>query len=294
MKIAILSRQSDLYSNRRLLAAAAARGWTAAVVDPLQDAAGHGDCANGFDAVIPRYSPYWQQQAHGVLKRLQAEGIRSLNDADAIALARDAPACLQAFARSGLPYPDSVPVYPAMLSADWFDRLPFGFPMVLKRHGSSQGLGVELYRDSFALTDRVQALIDRQEPFLLQEFIAEAKARDQRLLVAGGRVIAAMQRVARSGEFRANVHLGGLASPLLAGPEACDMALRAASVVGLQCAGVDIIESRRGPLLLEVNACPGFEALERVSGVDVAGNLLDLLDVARNEKNITVNNQIHR
>lgn len=279
MKIAILSRQPDLYSNRRLIAAAV-RGWSAMVMDPLQDATGDGGWSNGIDAVIPRYSPFWQQQAHGVLKRMQAMGMRSLNDADAIALARNAPACLQAFTGSGLPFPDSVSIQPAKFSADWLARQPFGFPLVLKRPGSSQGLGVELYRDSAALADRVQALIDQQEPLILQEFIAEAKACDQRLFVAGDRVIAAMQRTARPGEFRANVHLGGLASPIEASPEACDLALRAASAIGLLCAGVDIIDSRRGPLLLEVNASPGFEALERVSGVDVAGNLLDLLDVA--------------
>ena len=280
MKIAILSRQTGLYSNRRLLAAAAERNWQAAVIDPLQDKAEVGLWSAGFDAVIPRYSPYWQNRAHGVLKRLQAMGIRSLNDADAIALARDAPACLQAFADSGLPFPQSISMRGGPLPADWLDRLPFAFPMVLKRHGSSQGQGVELYRDSVALADRIQTLIDRHEPFLLQEFIAEAEASDLRLMVAGGRVIAAMQRTARSGEFRANMHLGGSASPVKVDPDACELAVRAVAAVGLRLAGVDIILSRRGPLVLEINACPGFEALEAVSGVDVAGKLLDLLEAA--------------
>jgi ribosomal protein S6--L-glutamate ligase len=283
VKIAILSRQPDLYSNRRLMAAAAERNWQAAVIDPLQDKAGDAlppDFGEGIDAVIPRYSPFWQRRAHGVLKQIQALGIRSLNDADAIALARDAPACLQAFAGCGLPFPESVSMLEASLTADWLDRLPFAFPMVLKRHSSSQGQGVELYRDGIALSDRVQTLMDRHEPFLLQEFIAEAEASDLRLMVADGHVIAAMQRTARSGEFRANVHLGGLARPVQVGRDVCDLAVQAASVVGLRLAGVDIITSCRGPLVLEVNASPGFEALETVTGVDVAGKLLDLLEAA--------------
>ncbi len=294
MKIAILSRKPELYSNRRLMAAAAERNWQAAVIDSLQDEADECAWSAGFDAVIPRYSPYWQHRAHGVLKRLQGMGIQSLNDADAIALARDTHACLQTFGEAGLPFPVSVSMRGGPLPADWLYRLPFGFPMVLKRHFSSQGLGVELYLDSMALTERVQALIDRHEPFLLQEFIAEAEASDLRLMVADGRVIAAMQRTARSGDFRANVHLGGLARPVQAGRDECDLAVRAASAVGLQFAGVDIILSRRGPLVLEINASPGFEALEAVSGVDVAGKLLDLLDAAGNSKNNSVNNQIHR
>jgi ribosomal protein S6--L-glutamate ligase len=283
VKIAILSRQPDLYSNRRLMAAAAERNWQAVVIDPLQDKAGDAlspDFGEGIDAVIPRYSPFWQHRAHGVLKQIQALGIRSLNDADAIALARDAPACLQAFAGCGLPFPETVSMHGASLTADWLDRLPFAFPIVLKRHWSSQGQGVELYRDRIALTDRVQTLVDRHEPFLLQEFIAEAEASDLRLMVADGHVIAAMQRTARPGEFRANVHLGGSARSVQPRRDVCDLAVQAATALGLRLAGVDIIASRRGPLVLEVNASPGFEALEAVSGIDVAGKLLDLLEAA--------------
>lgn len=283
MKIAILSRQPDLYSNHRLIAAAEARGCHAVIIDPLHgqsgDGAGSGtlDPYDGIEAVIPRYGPYWQGQAHTVLKQLQSNGIRSLNDADAIALARDTPACLQVFAESGLPFPKSVSMQATLLHADWLGQLPFGFPMVLKRQYSSQGLGVELHQDSEVLVRRVQALMNQHAPFLLQEFIAEAEGSDLRLMVVDGKVVAAMQRTARPGEFRANVHLGGLATAVQPTPEACHAAVQATSAVGLRVAGVDIIQAASGPLLLEINACPGFEALERVSGVDVAGKLLDLL-----------------
>lgn len=291
MKIAILSRQPDLYANHRLLAAAAARGWHAVVVDPLHgriasEAANRGQSEieplyEGIEAVIPRYGPFWQRQVHAFLKGLQGRGVRSLNDADAIALARDAPACLQAFADAGLPFPKSMSVQTGPLYPDWLDRLPFAFPMLLKRQYSSQGLGVALHHDSAELSRQALLLIDQQEPFLLQEFIAEAQGCDLRLMVVGGKVVAAMQRTARPGEFRANMHLGGSARPWHAPPEIADLAVNAARAVGLQVGGVDIIQAATGPLLLEINACPGFEALERVSGIDVAGKLLDLLNPVR-------------
>lgn len=267
MKIAILSRQPDLYANHRLLAAAAARAWQAAVVDPLHgwtasEAASRGQPEidpfyDGIDAVIPRYGPYWQRQVHDFLKGLQGRGIRSLNDADAIALARDAPACLQAFADSGLPFPETVSMRDLLSNPDWPQRLPFGFPMLLKRPYSSQGVGVQMLENSAALIRGVKRLLDRQESFLLQEFIAEAAGSDLRLMVVGGKVVAAMQRTARPGEFRANMHLGGTARPWHAHPEIADLAVNAARAVGLQVGGVDIIQVAAS--IVFGNQClPGF------------------------------------
>ena len=281
VKIAILSRQPGVYGNRRLLAAAAARGWQAEVVDPLaQDADALLARLAGFDAVLPRYSPYWQAQVHDVLLRLQQRGVRSLNHADAIALARSLPASLQALSAVGLPVPESVYVDSAPRDADWLARLPFGLPVVCKRANGSQGRGVTLHRDMHDLSACTSALLAGGVPFLLQAFIAEAEGRDLRLLVLDGCVLAAMQRIAPPDEFRANVHLGGHAMALVPGVTECELAIAAAGALGLRVAGVDIIHSRRGPLLLEVNASPGFEALEAVSGLDVAGKLLDLLTAA--------------
>lgn len=278
MKIAILSRQPGVYGNRRLLAAAAGRGWLAEVVDPL---AADTEAALArlarFDAVLPRYSPFWQAQTHDLLWRLQRRGVRSVNDADAIAMARDLPASLQVLSAAGLPMPESVYVDRGPDDADWLARLPFGLPVVRKRGGHSQGHGVALHRELPELAADVRELLARREAFLLQEFIAEADGRDLRLLVMDGRVLAAMQRIARPGEFRANAHLGGRAVAWAASAAECGLAIAAAGAIGLRVAGVDIIHARRGPLLLEVNASPGFEALEATSGLDVAGKLLDLL-----------------
>lgn len=281
VKIAILSRRPGVYGNRRLLAAAAARGWQAEVVDPLAEPADAAlDRFAGFDAVLPRYSPYWQAQAHVVLMRLQRRGMPSLNDAAAIAMARDLPASLQALTAAGLAMPESVCIDAATADSDWLARLPFGLPVVCKRGGSSQGRGVALYRNLPELVADVRAMLARREAFLLQEFIAEARGRDLRLLVIGGRVAASMQRIARPGEFRANVHLGARAGAWVPSAVESGLAIAAAAAMGLRVAGVDIIRARRGPLLLEVNASPGFEALEKVSGRDLAGKLLDSLAAA--------------
>lgn len=287
MKIAILSRRPDLYANHRLIAEASARGWHAAVVDPLQGFLEGVSVESmleacfrqlhAFDAVIPRYGPIWQREVHDLLSLLQQHGIRSLNPAHAIDLVRNTPACLEVLAMSEVPFPKSVLFTAEKPDTNSFEKLPFGFPMVFKRQYSSQGLGVELITGPAMLTDRSNKCFVQHEAFLVQEFIAEANSSDFRLMVMDGKVIAAMRRTARAGEFRANMHLGATASAISASEELEALAVKAASAVGLRMAGVDIIEAKRGPLLLEINACPGFEALEAVSGINVAGKLLDLL-----------------
>ena len=287
MKIAILSRRPDLYANHRLIAEADARGWHAAVVDPLQGyleggsvESMHEACfrqMHEFDAVIPRYGPFWQRKLHGLLLLLEQQGFRSLNSANAIDLVRNTAACQEVMTLNGLPVPRTVLFSENKPDSIRPEKLPFGFPMVFKRQYSSQGLGVELITGPAMLADRSSKCFDQHEAFLLQEFIAEANASDLRLMVIGGKLVAAMRRSAKIGEFRANMHLGAMASAISASEELEALAVKAASVVGLRMAGVDIIQAKRGPLLLEINACPGFEALEAVSGINVAGKLLDLL-----------------
>jgi ribosomal protein S6--L-glutamate ligase len=287
LKIAILSRRPDLYANHRLIAEANARGWHAAVVDPL---AGFSEGVSvqfmheasfrqlrDFDAVIPRYGPIWQRQAHGLLLQLENQGIRSLNSAHAIDLVRNAAACQERMTQNDLPFPKTVLFYDENSGFIKPEILPFDYPMVFKRQYSSQGSGVELITGPAMLADRSSKCFDQHEAFLVQEFIAEANTSDLRLMVMEGKLVAAMRRSAKAGEFRANMHLGAKASALSASVELEQLAVKAASAVGLQMAGVDIIQAKRGPLLLEINACPGFEALEAASGVNVAGKLLDLL-----------------
>jgi ribosomal protein S6--L-glutamate ligase len=283
LKIAILSRQPQLYANQRLITAAKQRECAVTVLDPLHIPlllSGHSSVPNStdcpFDAIIPRFGPTWQRQGNALLSHWQKQGAISLNNASAIALARDKFQCLYEFERHGLPFPKSA----SCESNDLAENLlasQFVFPLLIKQNSSAQGRGVERFYDSETAVARIKQLHAMNEPFLLQEFIAEARGTDVRLFIVNGQLLAAMKRCAAPGDFRSNVHQGGSAEAYQAKPDEIALALNAVALLGLDVAGVDIIHSARGPLVLEVNACPGFEALERVSGVDVAGKMLDFL-----------------
>lgn len=276
MDVVILTREPSLYSNQRFLQSAQARHLKLDFIDPVQTVeASTGICLQ-VDAVIPRYMPRWQPHGDRLLRSFQAAGAYALNTADAIALAREAPEAWRRFELARLPLPatrhcraDDPPLR--------YEQLPFAFPMVIKRHGGAQGLGVHLLESAESAEQAVSALRESHCGFALQEFIAESAGSDLRLMVMAGRVVAAMKRYAVNGDFRANSHLGGTAERYQPSALEVDIAVTAVSSLGLAVAGVDIILSRNGPLLLEVNACPGFEVLERVTGVDVAGEMLDLL-----------------
>jgi ribosomal protein S6--L-glutamate ligase len=214
---------------------------------------------------------------HGLLLLLEQQGIRSLNSAHAIDLVRNAAAYQEVMTLNGLPIPRTVLFYDDKSDSRRPEKLPFDYPMVLKRQYSSQGSGVELITGPAMLADRSSKCFDQHEAFLVQEYIVEANASDLRLMVIGGKLVAGMRRSAKAGEFRANMHLGAKASAISASEKLEQLAVKAALAVGLRMAGVDIIQAKRGPLLLEINACPGFEALEAASGINVAGKLLDLL-----------------
>lgn len=289
MKLAVLSRQPGLYANRRLCQAAAARGMALVIADPLHTEAGDA-CLDGVDAVIPRFTPRWQASGGRLLAGLEARGLVAVNGAAALALARDRIRCTARLLDAGLSTPASRRPG-GMPDAAWLADLPFGFPMVLKRDDSAQGNGVMLLPDADAALARLAALAAEGAGFQVQEYIAEAAGRDLRLFVLGGEVIAAMSRIAVPGEFRANIHLGAHAEAHLPTEEEEALAVRAVEALGLDLAGVDILRTSRGPLLLEVNACPGFEALEAATGCDVAGKLLDFLASRISPQNGALDNQ---
>ena len=283
LKMVILSRQPQLYANQRLIAAAKLRECAITVLDPLQIPVLLSGISNAddslnctFDAIIPRYGPTWQRQGNALLSHWQNQGAISLNNAQAIALVRDKFQCLTAFERNGMPFPKSASCE-SIAAAENLLANEFIFPLLIKQNSSAQGRGVERFFDSETALARMAQLFALNEPFLVQEFIAEANGADSRLFIVNGQLLAAMKRCAAPGDFRSNVHQGGHAEAYQARPEEIELALNAVSLLGLDVAGVDMIQSARGPLLLEVNACPGFEALERVSGVDIAGKMLDFL-----------------
>ena len=291
MKLAILSRNGKLYSTRRLVEAARERGHSVRVLDPLRCymriacdgfAMHHqGKALTGYSAVIPRIGASITRYGTAVLRQFELMGSYTPNPSDAILKARDKLRCHQLLAAQGLGLPvtafgdnpDDTSDLLAMLGPP---------PHVIKLNEGTQGAGVMLTEKPSASRSVIEALRGLYANFLVQEFIAEAKGADLRCFVVGGKVVAAMRRQAPKGDFRSNLHRGGTAKAVTPSEAEADTALRAARLLGLGIAGVDLIRSRRGPLILEVNASPGLEGIEEATGVDVAGAIVEY--VARNAR----------
>lgn len=280
MKLAILSRNSKLYSTRRLVEAARGQGHSVRVLDPLRcymrianDGFGmryKGGRISGYDAVIPRIGASVTRYGCAVLRQFQLMGTATPSDAEAIARARDKLRCHQLLAAEGIGLPDTVFGDNPDDTADLLALLGPP-PHVIKLNEGTQGAGVMLTEKPSASRGAVETLRGLYANFLVQEFIAEAKGADLRCFVVGDRVVAAMRRQAPKGEFRSNLHRGGTAKPVRITRAEAATAVRAARVLGLGVAGVDMLRSKRGPLVLEVNSSPGLEGIEAATGVDVAG-----------------------
>ena len=286
MKIAILSRNTKLYSTVRLVEAGRQRGHRVRVLDPLRcymriapgDFSVHykGRALAGYDAVIPRVGASITFYGTAVLRQFEMMGVFTPNSSDAILRARDKLRCLQLLARENLGLPATVfgdnPDDTGDLLAMLGDP-----PHVIKLNEGSQGQGVLLAEKYSASQSVIEAFRGLYANFLVQEFIREANGADIRCFVVGGKVVAAMRRQGREGEFRSNLHRGGSATAAELNAAETDTALRAARTMSLNVAGVDLLRSRRGPLVLEVNSSPGLEGIEAATGVDVAGEIIDYI-----------------
>jgi ribosomal protein S6--L-glutamate ligase len=279
MKIAILSRNARLYSTRRLVEAARARDHVVRVLDPLRcyvriapeavEIRYKGKPLRDIDAAIPRIGSTSTFYGTAVLRQLEMMGVYTPNPSDAVLRARDKLRCLQILAAQGIAMPVTVFGDNPDDTDDVLDMLGDP-PHVIKLNEGSQGTGVVLAEKRSASQSVVEAFRGLYANFLVQEFIAEAKGCDLRCFVVGGKVVAAMQREASPGDFRANLHRGGSASAADLSAAEKRIAVRAAGALGLGIAGVDLLRSRRGPLVLEVNASPGLEGIEAATGVDVS------------------------
>ena len=284
MKLAILSRNTKLYSTQRLVAAARERGHTVRVLDPLRCymkiAPGRfnlnykGKPLTGVDAVIPRIGASVTRYGTAVLRQLEMMGAYTPNSSDAILRARDKLRCHQLLAGEGIGLPTTVFGDNPDDTDDLLGLLGKP-PHVIKLIEGSQGNGVVLAERLSASRSVIEAFRGLYANFLVQEFIAEAKGADIRCFVVGEKVIAAMHRQAEPGEFRSNLHRGGQASRVRLTAAEKRTALKAAKVMGLGVAGVDLLRSRSGPLVLEVNSSPGLEGIEGTTGEDVAGAIID-------------------
>lgn len=279
MRLAILSQSRRLYSTHRLLAAARRERIEAQVVDYLDcrvrmttgnlEVISRGKPLARFDAIIPRVPSSETAQGCAVVRQLQHLGARSANGADAIERSRDKLRAMQDLAAAGLPIPPTAVAHPARDTRDLVEDVG-GAPVVVKLIEGTQGVGVilcETLQAAEAVIDAIRSLRGR---YLVQRFVAEARGSDLRYLVVGESVVAAMRRTALPGEFRSNLHRGGEMEGIKPDPEEAAIAVRAAKALGLGIAGVDLLRSNEGPLLLEVNSSPGLEGIEKASGIDVA------------------------
>lgn len=286
MKLAILSRNSKLYSTRRLVEAARQRGHTARVLDPLRcymriSSSGFqlhykGRSLADYDAVIPRIGASITRYGTAVLRQFELMGTYSPNPSDAILRARDKLRAHQLLAAQGIDLPVTVFGDNPDDTTDLLSMLGPP-PHVIKLNEGSQGAGVILTEKPSASRSVVEALRGLYASFVVQEFIGEAEGADLRCFVVGDEVVASMRRQAPEGDFRSNLHRGGTAMRMEATDEERAVAVRAARVLGLGVAGVDLIRAARGPLVLEVNSTPGLEGIEAVCGVDVAGRIVEHL-----------------
>ena len=287
MKIGILSRGPKLYSTNRLVEAAKQRGHEVEVVNFLRcymnitahDPSVHykGRELDQFDAIIPRIGTSVTFYGTAVLRQFEMMGVYPLNESVAISRSRDKLRSLQLLSRKGI----GMPVTGFARSADDVQGIldiVGRAPAVIKLIQGTQGLGVVLAETDKAAESVIEAFIGLDANIIVQEFIKEAKGSDFRCLVIGEKVVAAMQRTAKEGEFRSNLHRGGSAQIAKLTPEERSTAVRAARTMGLNVAGVDLLRSNHGPVIMEVNSSPGLEGIEKATGKDVAGMIMEFME----------------
>lgn len=284
MRILLLSRRRWLYSTRRFRETARLRGHEITIADPLEctlaiDAGGprlvvDGRSIESLDMALPRIGAALPGQGVAAVAHLEAMGVPVVNGSAAIRRAHDKLLALQILAGSGIEVPRTVLARRPAQFDEAIERVG-GPPVVLKLLQGAQGVGVILAETRAAAASTLDSLWGLRQDVLVQEFVSESAGRDVRALVVGGKIVAAMRRQARSGEWRSNIHRGGVGSPLELEPAFARAALTAAGAIGLDVAGVDLLEGRDGPLVIEVNASPGFEGLEHVCRIDAAGAILD-------------------
>ena len=292
MKIAILSRNPKLYSTRRLVEAIQHRGHEVRVLDVLRcymDIASHrpqlhykGQELKGFDAVIPRIGASVTFYGTAVLRQFEMMGVLPLNESVAITRSRDKLRSLQLLSRKGIGLPLTGFAHKPDDIEDLI-KMVGGAPLVIKLLEGTQGIGVVLAETHQAAESVIEAFMGLQANILVQEFISEAGGSDLRCLVIGDKVVAAMKRQGKEGEFRSNLHRGGSASLIKITPEERSTAVRAAQTMGLNVAGVDLLRSNHGPVVMEVNSSPGLEGIEKATGKDIADTIIQFLEKRQGE-----------
>lgn len=289
MNIAVMSRGPNLYSTRRLIEAGELAGHRVEVIDPLKcymNITSHKPTVHYknkpldyFDAVVPRIGASVTFYGTAVLRQFEMAKVFAANESVAISRSRDKLRCLQILAKKGLGMPVTGFANSTQMTNDLID-LVGGAPCVIKILQGTQGKGVVLAENRKAAESVIDLLRGLKSNFLVQEYIKEAGGSDLRCFVVNDKVVAAMKRQGAEGEFRSNLHRGGTASIVKITPEERTTAVRAAKAMGLNIAGVDILRSHHGPLVLEVNSSPGLKGIEEATGKDVAGLIIRYVEAA--------------
>jgi ribosomal protein S6--L-glutamate ligase len=287
MKIALLSRNRKLYSSRRIIEAAEARGHEVVVIDVLRaymNVVSHkpsvhyrGTQVNGVNAVIPRIGASVTAYGTAVLRQFEMMGVVSLNESVAITRSRDKLRSLQLLSRKGIGMPLTGYAHKPDDIKDVI-KMVGGAPLVIKLLQGTQGIGVVLAETQKAAESVIEGFMGVKADILIQEFIKEAGGSDIRCFVIDGKVAAAMKRQGAPGEFRSNLHRGGSSALIRITPEERSTAVRAARIMGLNVAGVDLLRSNHGPVVMEVNSSPGLEGIEGATGKDIAGMIITSLE----------------
>lgn len=287
MKIAILSRDAQLYSTSRLREAAEQRGHEVQVVDYLRcymnitssrpHVVYHGMDLTDVDAIIPRIGASNTFYGTAVVRQFEMMGVFTPNRSQAISRSRDKLRSMQILAAKGIGLPVTGFGH-SIKDIEGLLEVIGGPPVVVKMLEGTQGIGVVLADTPAAARSVIEAFRGLDVNILVQEFVKEAEGADIRAFVVGNRVVAAMKRQGAPGEFRSNLHRGGKATKIKLTPKERSTAVRAASILGLKVAGVDILRSRRGPVVLEVNSSPGLEGIERTTEIDVADTIIAYIE----------------
>ena len=286
MKLAILSRSPNAYSTRRLKEAALQRDHQVKVLNTLKFAI---DLQRGvpdlyyrqkplsdYDAVLPRIGASITYYGTAVVRQFQEMDVFCANTAHGIANSRDKLRSLQILSRHHIGIPRTTFVREKKDVLPAIERVG-GAPVIIKLIEGTQGIGVLLAESVKAAESIIELLQSQKQNVLIQKFVAESKGRDIRAFVVGDQVVAAMRRVAQGQEFRSNVHRGGMTEPVVLDEKYCETALRTTQIMGLRVAGVDMLEGKDGPQIMEVNSSPGLEGIERCTQLDIAGAIIDYI-----------------
>lgn len=287
MKIAILARNPNLYSHKRLMEAGESRGHEMRMINtlccyinvssPRPEVHYRGGEILHFDAIIPRIGASITFYGAAVVRQFEMMGVYSLNRSLGISRSRDKLRSLQLLARKGINLPITGFAHSPSDTEDLI-KMVGGAPLIIKLLEGTQGIGVVLAETHRTAESVINAFKGVNANILVQEYIKEAQGSDIRCFVIGDKVVAAMKRQAKEGEFRSNIHQGGKATVIKITPEERAMAVKAAKIMGLNVAGVDIIRSKRGSMVLEVNSSPGLEGIEEATNKDIAVKIIEFIE----------------